>query len=586
MDSLSFATPIEQRPAPPDVADRQTKDVVLVANFGKPAAADYIAYAHGQGARAIVLGGDVERAMPPDCDPAGIVLFLRPRLNDRDRRAIDALAGMVAQQQVAFVGIVSTFRVHLGDRAAAEAETFVRERLVSQHTRTVVFRAGHLLSRQSRASRWLRRFSWCHPLLPTYLRSCFIEGDELFAAIESERRHGHSARSRVYTLLGPNRPWRAVLAQHQIGLFGNILLAAMCTLLAWLLIGHLVGLLMRWRGWTCNTLRPTSFAELLALYNKYNYGHLKIVGYNNGVVHFGQRYPGQTVVSTVRCNRLRWAGDDVLKADGGCTIAQARAFLARRGKELYVIPNYSYVCLGTSFFIPIHGSAADYSTVADTITRIVFYDPERDRIVAADRDNPAFGDLLYNLDAPVLLLRLYIRVKSKARYFVNQQELLNATAEQLLTALQDSRVANVEIRKGNATSDAVQIYRYYSEANNVNESVLEVPRDSLGRLWDRLEENRLTSWPFHALTRYLAWHVELFFGPEDFATFWECHRQLPLRKLQLRYIRRDDFPHSPFCRHDCVSVDMFMLRWHKDAFETYRKQYVPAAKSNPGKHSR
>ena len=89
----------------------------------------------------------------------------------------------------------------------------------------------------------------------------------------------------------------------------------------------------------------------------------------------------------------------------------------------------------------------------------------------------------------------------------------------------------------------------------------------------------------HALTRYFAWHVELFFTAEEFATFWETHRAVPLRKIQLRYIRRDGFPHSPFREHDCVSADMFMLRRHRRRFEDYLKRTFITVRANPGKHS-
>jgi hypothetical protein len=80
--------------------------------------------------------------------------------------------------------------------------------------------------------------------------------------------------------------------------------------------------------------------------------------------------------------------------------------------------------------------------------------------------------------------------------------------------------------------------------------------------------------------------VELFFTSEEFATFWGTHQSLPLRKLQLRYIRRDGLPHSPFRDHDCVSVDLFMLRRERERFETYLRQTFAVVRSNPGKHSR
>ena len=38
-------------------------------------------------------------------------------------------------------------------------------------------------------------------------------------------------------------------------------------------------------------------------------------------------------------------------------------------RELPVLPNYSYVSLGTSYFVPIHGSASKFSTIAETIEK-------------------------------------------------------------------------------------------------------------------------------------------------------------------------------------------------------------------------
>ena len=87
--------------------------------------------------------------------------------------------------------------------------------------------------------------------------------------------------------------------------------------------------------------------ELLSLCHRHNIDHVKVVGYNNGVVHFGHRHPGKTIVSTIRCRRMVHAGPHTLKADCGATVRNALDFLARNDQELYVVPNYSYVCLGT-----------------------------------------------------------------------------------------------------------------------------------------------------------------------------------------------------------------------------------------------
>jgi hypothetical protein len=592
---------------------------VLVVSFGDPAAADYATYACRRGDRNVTVVADegvrrrveapirscplenFSRGVPPAATGLGravsLILFMPPRLTARDRRALDDLLGLAGAWQTEFVGIVSTFRAHFGDQEAAEAEAHVLGRAEGLRARTVVFRPGHVLSRNSRASISLRRLGFSYPLVPRHLRSCCIDADEVFAAIENERRAAASCgsrRPRVYTLLGPNRPWRDWLARHRATGPWHACLRAASALLALLLVGYAAGLALALlarlrpslRCWNFDTLRPVSFRELLALYNPYNTGYVKVAGYNNGVHHFGHRYPGKTVVSTVFCNRLARVGTGVLKADCGATVRQALDFLAGAGQELPVVPNYSYVCLGTAFFIPIHGSAADFSTVADTILRVVLYDPARDRLIAASRDKPAFRDHVYNLHADVLLLRLSLHVKPKARYYVQRQTLQNPGSDELLEALQDGRATNVEIRKSRASSDTVTVSRYYTDPRATPGPVLELPRDALGRLWDRLEENPITSFLMHVLTRHFAWHVELFFTAEEFAVFSESHRALPLRKLQLRYIRRDGLPHSAFRDHDCVSVDLFMLRRHRGRFEAYLRRTFPGVRTNPGKHSR
>src|SRR5262249_180912 len=150
----------------------------------------------------------------------------------------------------------------------------------------------------------------------------------------------------------------------------------------------------------------------------------------------------------------------------------------------------------------IHGSAAEFSTVADTITRVVLYDPVRDRLITATRNETAFREHVYNLCSDVLLLRLYLRVKPKARYFVQRQTLEDPGRVEILRPLTASRATNVEIRKSHAARATVTVSRYYNDPGETSSPLLELPRDALGRLWDRLEENPVTSFLMHALTRY------------------------------------------------------------------------------------
>jgi hypothetical protein len=607
MASLSLPIPVEELPRPHHKRLRRAHERtapplgLLVAGFGDPVAADYLSFVRGPEIT------DAHSQITDLSDPTALlhlpsasrrvtslVLFLKPSLTATERHALEALLDRGASWQPRLIVIVSTFRIHLGDERAAAAEARLMGRARELGARVVVFRPGQVVSHSSRLRRSLRRFGCCYPLVPRRLTSCWLDGAELFAAMEMERQEMDHRRVRTFTLLGPQRPWREVLAEQQRRGFGYTCLTALCALAACLLLGQIAGLLVALlarrrpglRQWCFDTLRPRSLGELLILYNKHNYRHVKVVGYNNGVVHFGHRYPGKTIVSTVHCDRVIAVGADEIKVDCGATVHRAQSFLAARGQEMYVVPNYSYVCLGTSFFVPIHGSAADASTIADTITRVVLHDPVQDRLIAARRDEPAFRSYLYNLQADVLVLRLRVRVKPKSRYFVRKQVVKDATSAAIVSALQDPQATNVELRKAQASSDRLTVYKYYKDAAAASSGVLELPRDTLGSLWDRLEENALTSFLMHALTRHFAWHVELFFTGEELATFWQGHQALPLRKLQLRYIRSDGMPCSPFRDYDCISVDLFMLRRHRRRFEAYLRSTFSIVRTNPGKHSR
>jgi hypothetical protein len=520
---------------------------------------------------------------------SALVLFLGRRGTKHDRASLEALAAVAASTRPECVCIISTFRVHFGDRRAAEAEARALDRLKPLAGRAVVFRPGHVLSPRSRACAGLRAWSFCHPLVAEHLTAGCVAGDDLFEAIEQELNRPRP-RQAVYTLLGPNRPWRHWLREHARGGLVRRGLTAVATLLAFLLVGRIAGLLLRAclrrpRPWNFDTLYPQSTRELLALCNRYNCQHVKIVGYNNGVVHFGHRYPGRTVVSTVRCNRVARVSGRLACFDGGVTVRQATELLTAAGKELYVAPNFSYVSLGTAFFIPIHGSASEYCTLGDTIQRVLLYDPAEDRLIRAGRTDPAFGEYMYNADSRVLLLRLRLAVKAKTAYYRKHYRLASPTSRDILDAFKDSWAANVEIRKSRASDLGVGVSKYYTDPPPGETEALAFPRDSLGRLWDRLEANPITAALFHGLVRRFAYHVELFLTPDEFPVFWETHASLPISKIQLRYIRQDGLPHSPFRRHDCISADLFMLRKHRRTFEAYVREKFRDAQFNPGKHS-
>jgi hypothetical protein len=616
---VSPCFPCEAEASPPDAAAREGRAVDaihLISGGSDPVIADYASWAArtGRGRIAVIASpgvcgvikegvelhptdafskADYLAAHPQD-RIGSVVIFLGRNATKREQDLLAAVADLAVEKRVDCICLVSSFRVHLGDACAQRAEEFLAQRLKDTPTRIVVFRPAHILSPRSRFNEPLRKYRSLAPLVPARFTTCSVDGEELFAAIEQELATGDPRRRRTYTLLGANTPWKTLLGRKGSEQPPGVLVRAIVTILRLLLIGQLAGLLFDLlvrvfpvlRAYKLDTLHPTSVQELLTLYNKYNYRYVKIVGYNNGVIHFGHHYPGKTVVSTIRCNRSARVWGDFARFDGGVTVRQALEILKQAGKELHVIPNYTYVSLGTAFFIPIHGSASDYSTLAETIDKVLLYDPVAERFIAACRKDAAFGHYLYNLAADVLLLRLTVRVKAKTPYFRKVQKCVDPSAQELLGYFHDDRAANVEVRKAKAAGQEVTVSLYYTAASEGETAALELPRDPLGSLWDRLEANPITSVLFHGLIRRLAHHVELFLSESEFATFWQTHRTLPLSKIQLRYIRRDGMPHSPFREHDCLSADLFMLKKHKAAFEAYLKQTLPAVGLNPGKHSR
>jgi len=566
---------------------------VLIVDFGNPVAADYARHRRRQRSGYVFVMTARQACERIDGPVKHIVLFLAGRWTSRHRRLLDSVAGIARQQDALRICVVSSWNVHFEERTAIRAEKAVLSVLNALAAQIVILRPSHVLGPHSWLSHALR-FSWfLVPFVSLHLRSCSIEGTELFAAIEKELTTPRSWKSRTYTLLGANRPWRTRFLENAPTACAGYLLALTNLLvplaLFRFLLGGFLGLIAertpRLKAWHIETLYPRTRSELLELYNPYTYRHVKIVGYNNGVVHFGQRFPGKTVVSTLGCSQRARIWGDRAQFDAGVTIRRVTDVLGSAGRQLHVLPNYSYVSLGTSFFIPIHGSASKHSTIAETIEKVILYDPARDRFLVARREQPAFAESVYNLTSDLLLLRLVVRTKEKSTYFVRKQRVVNPSSQEIIAYLHDNQPTNVEIRKAGSRADAVHVCQYFSEARHGEIGALELPRDALGRLWDRLEENPVTSFLFHRLTRWLAYHTELFLSEQEFARFWETHGALPIRKIQLRFIRRDGWPHSPFRDHDCISADLFLLKKHRPRFESYLKQTVPAARMNPGKHS-
>lgn len=437
-----------------------------------------------------------------------------------------------------------------------------------------------------------------------------------------------SGNTRYLTILGIRRNWHAVLteqmpersAEKSSGKAESLVASLFTRLgISWLICTmiRLFGVLVpSFRQVHFDTLKPRSVREIISLYNRHNCRYLQLAGYNNGVNHFGWRFPEKTVVlttglpgktqlsdasmldlearlrSVVQGEKLDSPSQNYaavsgthFTVDAGLTLKHCIQELNKVDREFYVVPNYSWISMGTLYFVPVHGSGSHVSTLGDTIEDVLLYDGDTEEFIFTRRGEQLFRDAMYDTSRHRLLLRLTLRVKPKSVYSVKHERLENPSAEDVLKVFEDPVASNVEIRKNRAANTSIDIRRYYVDSPSAAPGALEIPRDSIGRVWDRLEETPIVSTLFHWFVRRFAFHVELFLRPEEFAIFWNHHQSLPISKIQLRQMLKDGMTNSACAYENCLSADLFMTRSNRDVFLGFISTHLPHVRCNPGKQS-
>jgi len=520
-------------------------------------------------------------------------VFLNPDPKPGEFSEIGGIAKQLRAALPSRVVFVTDCLIHFGHRDSAERETYLADTFADADTQYSILRTQHVLSPRSSVSRWIRRLSWVSPLLSDSLRSSFPTLPEFANCVSDEFTRGDVAERRAMTLLGRNESWRRIAEQFA----RNSQFTRFLTMLARVSRFFGAGVLLRaalkfglkfcraWGQSLCfRSITPQSEEELLSIFHRHNQVHIQVCGYNNGVNHFGWQYPGKTVVPTAQTGRTIDVSDDHVLVDAGVTLKAAVDVLSETGKQFYVVPNYSYIAMGTVFFVPVHGSGSQVSTLGDTIEWVKLFDPSTGSVLEAVRGEPLFDETMYNRSCGLVLLQLILKVHDATDYYVQESVLTRPSAADVWNIFEDPETSNIEVRKNRAASDDVQVTKYYT-SDGSGQSRLSVPRDSIGGVWDRLEENRFSAFLFHLLVRKLAYHVELFLRKDEFQIFWEHHRRLPVSKIQLRSVKRDGMPNSPFSDADCVSADLFMSRRRRDEFQAFTKAHLPNVRANPGKQS-
>lgn len=123
--------------------------------------------AEAAGSRQQAASSRQQAATPTD----SVIIYLKPRLTDAERRDLDCQFERAAQSGTRFVAIVSSFRVDLGDAESRLAEENAIERAKATGARVAVFRPGCVLSDASALS----RLGVFYPLAPRRLCGCFLD---------------------------------------------------------------------------------------------------------------------------------------------------------------------------------------------------------------------------------------------------------------------------------------------------------------------------------------------------------------------------------------------------------------------------
>lgn len=542
-----------------------------------------------------------------------IVLFVDARASVREMlRLVRDIHRFRGSHRVQCVIVIESLAIHQADSCAIAMEEFLVETLKPLVDQLTLLRTGHLCWKENdslNVPRWLRR------LLPECLTSTFVEIHSLRCAIDDVLRSEENVSSSslpfrfpCHRISVPGRRWPLCKSPgslepencsgriEQSETLGRTHLLKHPSLVH-RAIHRLVGLatpLLKsvspvFRRLTPDELKPRTVQELLSLCHRYSRADIQIAGYNNGVHHFGWKFPEKTVVSTASMEgRIRMSRDRIT-ADAGKTLFDCIQALKPTDREFCVVPNYSFIAMGTLFFVPIHGSGSRVSTMGETIEKVLLYHCETGEFVSARRGSGVFQDAMYHRSSPWIVLRLTLRTQARQNLKVETTVLNDPSAAELCNQLQNPDASHVEIRKTRAADSKVTVRACYSgeqtDTDSAQRTTTDLPRDQIGRLWDRIEQTPVLSTVFHWYVRTRAFHTELFLTAAEFEVFWTHHRSLPLSKIQIRQMRQDGMQHSPCRSEDLISVDLFMSRRNHDVFCRFISDYLPNARHNPGKQS-
>ncbi|MFG0287062.1 MAG: FAD-binding protein [Rhodopirellula sp. JB044] len=535
-----------------------------------------------------------------------------------DLAMLDNLIAFAKEHRVDHFLYVSSWVVHFPHRPISasyiEMKRRCEERLLASELHQVqIVRPSVVVGDNLSWTKTLKRLAPWSPLIPHGFSRSFVTVDEVSEVIGDVI--AGKQPSPVITVLGRRQPLAEKAAEHQeefgawpcwlaivVGVaalfvitgkavspdryWPTVVLVFLVGGAFWMLLPKLLGCLSDYfAGFVERRFEPSSERDVVALCNRVN-DNIRVRGYDNARLYFQRpTSPRHTTVCLKRfCKTLEIDVEkQVAHVQAGANFGHLLPQLESRGLWLENYPNYHFISVGACIATAVHGSNLDKPFLADLVNSIRFYDRDQGGIVTLQRDDPGFGELIFNRVCPqnhiVLSAELQLCPRQYYELTTVSQPIEKLRFENIADRSTNTQHYEVRINSPHSRNAYLQSYRQFSSGESCDSAVpmLRIKADSIGRKWNMLQKNAAMSFLTSSISGAFI-NYEWFFTPEEFQRFWHeisgDRKRYRLYKLLVRYNREQSHLNTPY--HGTVSIDVTirntkrMLGISTELFEKFR----------------
>ncbi|MEO1614716.1 MAG: FAD-binding protein, partial [Planctomycetota bacterium] len=518
---------------------------------------------------------------------------------DDDLAMLDNLVKFAEQHEVENFLYVSSWVVHFPRRRLAASYIEMKRRceqrlLQSGIPKVRIIRPSVVVGSGLSWTKILKRLALFAAVIPAKFSRSFVTIDEVNSCIDNVissqsesvvvtclgKRMSLAAKAREYrspkTLLISRSIVVAVVVAILAGVFvagpqrlsSTILILGGCLLVAWTVRQTLPALLGSvsdyFAGFVECRFDPESEQDVIALCHRDN-DNIQLRGYDNARLYFQQpNSPRHTTVCLRRFNQVLNLERDrnLVSVQAGAHFGDLLPLLESHGLWLDNYPNYHFISVGACIATAVHGSNLGKPFLADLIESIRYYDRNEDRIVELNRLDDQFNKLIFSQDGSRNRIILSAKLRTSPRQYyeltTQRQPVQSLCFDGLARFTGATQHYEVRINSPTSRDALLQSYRQVPcDEDRMEEGLLAIKADSIGRKWNLLQRNGMCSFVTSAASRFFI-NYEWFFTPEEFTRFWKeisgDRRRYRLYKLLVRYNRRQPDLNTPY--HGTVSIDV------------------------------